>query len=380
MDLFRKHWGILLASLVFLVLLGCILWHTYSMKKAVDEGKRAIGEVKGWIDGVNRSGWKLEGGAYGELENSAIAERNRETAVGHFQEMRQRLYRRYAISPALPRNSSQARGMLDARLASITRLALVKYKMNFQGVIGGKLAEINSDNKPIIEQDFLPIFRQLEIYQEIISLLGTSGVKRVDDLNFPRSLLVEESDGYTVTPISLTIASSPAVLQAFLNSLSQDQRFLFIVRNLSLFDENAESPVAEYSQVALVRRQNLLAKEAAALGEGAKAGMGREGGMTASPAGGRSRGRNAESRGESRGASRRPSTSRTGQLSSPGGMEGLQAIANLDESLLTYEEPKRQDNFVFRTPRTIQAKITLDLIEFAAPEGEGEEAETETEE
>lgn len=116
------------------------------------------------------------------------------------------------------------------------------------------------------------------------------------------------------------------------------------------------------------------------MGEGAKAGMGREGGMTVSPAGGRSRGRNAESRGESRGASRRPSTSRTGQLSSPGGMEGLQAIANLDESLLTYEEPKRQDNFVFRTPRTIQAKITLDLIEFAAPEGEGEEAETETEE
>ena len=114
MDLFRKHWGILLASLVFLVLLGCILWHTYSMKKAVDEGKRAIGEVKGWIDGVNRSGSKLEGGAYGELENSAIAERNRETAVGHFQEMRRQLYRRYAISPALPRNSSQARGMLDA--------------------------------------------------------------------------------------------------------------------------------------------------------------------------------------------------------------------------------------------------------------------------
>ena len=52
------------------------------------------------------------------------------------------------------------------------------------------------------------------------------------------------------------------------------------------------------------------------------------------------------------------------------GMEGIQSMANLDESLLTYEEPKRQDNLVFRVPRSIQAEISLDLIEFKVPEEE----------
>lgn len=50
------------------------------------------------------------------------------------------------------------------------------------------------------------------------------------------------------------------------------------------------------------------------------------------------------------------------------GEGGLQGLASLDESVLTYEEPKRQDNFIFREPKTIQADITLDLIEYNAPE------------
>ncbi|MGN0866777.1 MAG: hypothetical protein ACI4SG_03760 [Oligosphaeraceae bacterium] len=356
-------------------MLGVILWLTYSTRQEITKEKAEIDTLKSWIDTVNRSGWKLEkDGSTGELENSSIAERNRQTAVNALQEMRSELYRRFSIRPTLPRTSSQARDMLDAQLAAITRLALVNYKMDFQGTIGGKLADTNSDSKPIIEQDFLPIFRQLEIYRQVVDTLGRSGVKRVIDLNFPRSLLTEEGDGYTVTPIVVSLSASPAVIQIFLNRLSQDPNYLFIIRNLSFFDEAAESPADEYTQIALLKRQVLLAKQAATLGGGA----GRDGGMTGGSAStGRSRSsRNAEpARRTSRGTSgRESSTSRRasgrGDSSrSMSGMEGIQNMANLDESLLTYEEPKRQDNFVFRAPRSIQVEITLDLIEFSAPEG-----------
>ncbi len=378
MDILKKHWGILLCALIFLVLLGGILWLTYATRQEITKEKAEIDSLKSWIDTVNRSGWKLEKDSHtGELENSSIAERNRQTAVNALQEMRTELHRRFSLHPTLPRTSSQARDMLDAQLAAITRLALVTYKMDFQGTIGGKLAETNSDNKPIIEQDFLPIFRQLDIYRELVDVLGRSGVKRVDDLTFPRSLLTEEGDGYTVTPIVVSLAASPAVLQTFLNRLSQDPNYLFIIRNLSLYDEASESPAEEYTQIALLKRQALLAKQAATLGGT----TGREGGMTAgTPSMGRGRSpRNAESeRRTPRSSSGRSASSNTprrsprGGANTMGGMEGIQNLANLDESLLTYEEPKRQDNFVFRAPRSIQAEITLDLIEFNAPEGENE--------
>ncbi len=374
MDILKKHWGILLCALIFLVLLGVILWHTYATRQEIVKEKAEIESLKSWIDTVNRSGWKLEKNSNGELENSSIAERNRQTAVDFQENMRAELSRRFSIRPMLPRTSSQARDMLDAQLAAITRLALVDYKMDFQGTIGGKLAETNSDNKPIIEQDFLPIFRQLEIYREMVDLLGRSGVKRVQDLNFPRSLLTEEGDGYTVTPIVVSLSASPAVLQNFLNRVSQDPNYLFIIRNLSFYDEAAESPAEEYTQIALLKRQALLAKQAATLGGG----TGREGTMGAAAPAGRGRSRNAEpSRRTTRSTTGREASSPTasrrtarGGAGAMTGMEGIQSMANLDESLLTYEEPKRQDNLVFRVPRSIQAEISLDLIEFKVPEEE----------
>lgn len=378
MNIIRKHWGILLCGIVFLGLLGYLLFSTFKERQAYAATQASIQEQQNWFKNVNKDGWRIKKSSNGELENASIAERNREMTVGRYQEVTEDLYRRYAINPELPPNASRAREMLDQQLGAITDLALGTYRINFGGTIGGKLAEINQSDGLLTQKDYLPIFRQLQIYSELIRHIGRAGIKSVTALDFPRSLQVEEGSGYTITPITLTVEGTSKMIQTLINNLSSDRHMLFFLRNISLFDVNAEQPASEFTQVALIRREMLDARRLERLGGGTTGGLGTgdsrgsRRGASATP----SR-RQSSDMGSSRRTSRRqssPAGGAGGRLSSSSGlssgMDGLRTLANLDESLLAYEEPKRQDNFVFRTPRTLQAEITLDLIEFNAPEAE----------
>ncbi len=247
--------------------------------------------------------------------------------------------------------------------------------------LGGKLAELNQDNTTLTSADFLPVFRQAAIYEELIRHLGKAGVKRVENLDFPRSLQVEEADGYTITPITLSLYASPAVLQKLINNLLQDRHMLFFLRAVELEDENIGDPTAEYSQIALVRRQQLDAKKPGAAANSLN-GMGNMSSSRSSrrtekaSASSRESRRSSKNSGLSGNSSRSSRTSRSASRSASGipgmggSMDSIQNLANINEALLVYEEPKRQDNFIFRPPRSIRADLTLDLIEYAAPDAE----------
>ncbi len=378
MNLIKKHWGILLCALIFLVLLGILLADTVKNRNEYQKTVKEIEEQENWFNKVNKDGWKLSKNGSGVLENVLQAERNREIAEEQVRKNRQELYQRYAIRPELPPNSSRAQEMLDQKLSQITTLALTTYKLDCGMTLGGKLAELNQDNATLTSADFLPVFRQAAIYEELIRHLGKAGVKRVENLDFPRSLQVEEADGYTVTPITLSVYASPAVVQKLVNNLLQDRHLLFFLRAIELEDENSEDATAEYSQIALVRRQQLDARKPGASGNalGGTTGMSstRTSRRSEKASSGRESRRSSKNTGltgsSSRKSSRSASRSASGLSSSMGGLDGIQGLANINEAMLVYEEPKRQDNFIFRPSRSIRADLTLDLIEYTAPEAE----------
>ena len=382
MDLIKKNWGILLCTLVFLVALSFLLLRTFQYSKAYDESKKEIESQQAWFDTLNKDGWKVTKGNNGELENAIIAEQNRQIAVGHYNNLKMELYKRFSFEPEIPQNSTRAADMLDAKLSQITDLALVTYKMDFQDTIGGKLAEINEGTEPLVEEDFKPIFRQLMIYEQLVNHLGRAGVKTVSLLDFPRSLQVEEDGDHTITPIVINFQAPSLVVQTLLNNLTNDRHMLFFIRNISFEATTIDQPQQEFSQIALLRRQMLDTKKAEKLGRG-NGQNGMTGGREASSArSSRSGRRGDKGTGDMGGKSSKRTKrgergmengmGRGGRAMAGGGnmMDGLQNLLNIDDALLAWEDPKRQDNLIFRTPRPIDVELTLDLIEFTAPEEE----------
>ena len=386
MDLIKKNWGILLCTLVFLVALSFLLFRTFQYSKAYDESKKEIESQQAWFDTLNKDGWRVTKGNNGELENAIIAEQNRQIAVGHYNNLKMELYKRFSFEPEIPQNSTRAADLLDTKLSQITDLALVTYKMDFQDTIGGKLAEINEGIEPLVEEDFKPIFRQLMIYEQLVNHLGRAGVKTVSLLDFPRSLQVEEDGDHTITPITINFEAPSQVVQTLLNNLTNDRHMLFFIRNISFEATTIDQPQMEFSQIALLRRQMLDTKKAEKLGRGnGQNGMmgGRE---TSNVRSSRSSRRGDNGMGDMGGKSSKRSKrgergmengmgrggrGAMGAMGAGGNMmDGLQNLLNIDEALLAWEDPKRQDNLIFRTPRPIAVELTLDLIEFNAPEEE----------
>ena len=369
MDLIKKNWGILLCALVFLVALSFLLYRTFQYSKAYEESKQAVETQQQWFDALNKDGWRVTKGNNGELENAIIAEQNRQIAVGHYDNMKMELYKRFSFNPEIPQNSTRAADLLDSKLSQITNLALVTYKMNFLDTIGGRLAEINEGIEPLVEEDFKPIFRQLMIYEQLIYHLGRAGVKTVTLLDFPRSLQVEEDGDHTITPITLSFEAPSQVVQTLVNNLTNDRHMLFFLRNISIEATTIGQPQLEFSQIALLRRQILENKKAERLSPRAGAQDGMTGGRGENVRS--SRRRNSEMSGTGRSSRRAKRAERregVGMRRSSSAMEGLRGLMNIDEALLAWEDPKRQDNLIFRTPRSIAVELTLDLIEFNAPD------------
>ncbi|MCQ2396651.1 MAG: hypothetical protein MJ106_03015 [Lentisphaeria bacterium] len=388
----KKHWGILLCAVIFLAALTLMLIKTLDLSKQYKESVADLDSQRQWFATLNNDGWRVTKAANGELENVLIAEQNRDLAVGHYNSLKKELYQRFSFEPQIPPNATRAAEELDRRLSQLTDTALVTYKMDFGDEIGGKLAEINSSDQELSTEDFKPIFRQLMIYEMMVQHLGRAGVKVVNALDFPRSLTPEEDGDHTITPVVIDFEGDSKTVQTLLNNLTNDRHMLFIIRNISFDAVSAEQPAMEFTQVALLRRQMLDAKKAEMLNgrSGVTDGFSRSDRNDTSTRANRRSSRKNDSamdakstRGSSRKSRKKDDSgvgsTRLGRGASGYGLDGgIAGLLNIDENLLHYEDPKRQDNLVFRTPRTLSVELTLDLIEMNPPEEESESTEGET--
>lgn len=386
MNLIKKHWGILLCAVVFLAVLTLLLLKTFGLSKQYKETMADLDSQRQWFETLNKDGWRVTKAANGELENVLIAEQNRDLAVGHYNSLKKDLYERFSFEPQIPPNATRAAEELDRRLSQLTDTALVTYKMEFGDEIGGKLAEINSSDQELSTEDFKPIFRQLMIYEMMVQHLGRAGVKVVNALDFPRSLTPEEDGDHTITPIVIDFEGDSTTVQKLLNNLTNDRHMLFIIRNIAFDAVSAEQPTMEFTQVALLRRQMLDARKAEKLngrnGADAMGGMGTSRRESSARSERRSSRKNDMAGMDSKNSrsSRRSrqkdssgmTSSRLGGAGSYGLDSSLSGLLNIDENFLHYEDPKRQDNLVFRTPRMLSVELTLDLIEMNPPEEESE--------
>ena len=358
MDFLKKNWGLLVCTIVFL---GLMVFQSlqimkYQKEYAASEAKVASDES--WFKTMNSSGWKVTPNANNVLENAEIAMANKEVAVGHSEELRRQLVKRFSFNPAVPRTFTEAQEELDRRLGLLTDYLLVQNKIQWNcGIIGGRFATLAQSPDPIPASDFPKIFRQLMIYEKLIHLIVSSGVKSIDNLEFPRWLMTEEESEYTITPVTLSVTADTQTIQRLVNNLSFDPNMLFVIRNMDFFVPASAAPAEEFFDIVIQRRneldQVLQAKLSAAQGNNNMNGgmMGMNGmGMA--------------------GTGMNDMGGRRGMMNAMDGM-GMGTNArgqNIDPMQLVSEAPKRQDYLIFRTPRLIQLNLTLDLLEYLAPE------------
>ena len=357
MEFLKKNWGLLLCVVVFIALMVFQILKIMKYQKEYAANESKVEEADKWFKTMNSAGWKVTPDEKGELENAKIAMENKEVAVGHSEEIQRQLVKRFSFNPELPVNYVQAQEQLDRRLSIITDYLLVQNKIqwNCGTPIGGRFYDLAQQAEPIPQSDFPSIFRQLMIYEKLLHHIVGAGVKAIDTLEFPRWLVTEEEGDYTLTPIIISVEADSATVQKLVNSLSFDPSMLFFIRNMDFNVPASLDPTKEYFDIVIQRRseldQVLAAKLSAAQGNNSDRmngpiGLGRNAAMDMGM-GGRSYNR----------------TMGGGSMA-----DSFNPVQNIDSSLLVQEDDKRQNYLVFRTPRLVQLNLTLDLLEYKAPE------------
>ena len=358
MEFLKKNWGLLLCVVVFIALMIYQMMQIMKYQKEYAANEHTVEEADKWFKSMNSAGWKVTPNENNVLENAEIAMANKEIAVGHSEEIQRQLVKRYSFTPTLPNNYVQAQEELDRRLSIITDYLLVQNKIqwNCGTPIGGRFYSLAQQPEPIPQSDFPNIFRQLMIYEKLLHHIVGAGVKSIYTLEFPRWLVINEESDYTVTPIIISVEADAPTIQNLVNNLSYDPTMLIFIRNMDFMVPSSTSPDAEYFDIVLQRRseldQVLAAKLSAAQGNNDRMGgmgMGMGGGM-----GGM---------GMDMGMGRNRAMGGGSMMDSMSGTS-----QNIDAAFLVPEDPKRQDYLIFRTPRLIQLNLTLDLLEYKAPE------------
>ena len=353
MDFLKKNWGLLLCAIVFLALMVFQILQVVKFQKDYAASEAKVTGDESWFKTMNSSGWKVTPNANNVLENAEIAMANKEVAVGHSEELRRQLVKRFSFIPTVPQTFTEAQEELDRRLGLLTDYLLVQNKIqwNCGTPIGGRFSDLAQSPDPIPKSDFPMIFRQLMIYEKLIHHIVSAGAKGIDNLEFPRWLMTEDASDYTITPITISVEADTETIQRLVNNLSFDPSMLFVIRNMDFYVPSSTVAAEEFFDVVIQRRteldQVLQAKLSAAQGNGnMNGGMMGMGGMN------------------DMGMGRGMAMGRTDTMGMGMGTTGQ----NIDPALLVYEAPKRQDYLIFRSPRLIQLNLTLDLLEYKAPE------------
>ncbi len=350
MDFLKKNWGLLLCIVAFLAILAFLVMKILAFQNETAETEKKIASDKAWFNKVNKDGWKVHPDASQRLENEIIATANKETATSHYEEMRRELYKRYSFQPRLPQNGREAQDMLNRHLQVLENKVRDNISQTLwqAGNIGGQLATLR--NSQLRQEEFSGVFRQLMIYEKLLNVILSSKVKVITTLGFPKWLNVEDAGDYTVTPITVGVVGDSDSLQKLVNAITYDPSMLFFIRQIEFRVPGSENAENEYTPAFLQRKAELTS--------------------TVSD--------NGTGDNSNQPAAITPTTTRRGRRGrrSAQAAQEQQAQSTVTDSQgnkyaeedLVKENPKRQNYLIFKTPRTIQLNLNLDLIEYKSPE------------
>jgi hypothetical protein len=364
MEFIKKNWGLLICIVIFLAGVVYLAIKIAEKNDEFEKSEAKIKEHKAWFQKVNSDGWRVKAADGNRLENVATAQKNKTTAEAHLADIKNELVRKYSFKPEVPRNDADAKDRLGRRLKTLASLVISNKVIWESEYMGGELNTLATQSERINPEDFNAIFRQLEIYDRITRDIVAAGLPEVTHLSFPRKWGVEENGDYTITPVLVGVIGTPEALQKFVNTLTNDERMLCIIRNME-FSLPGNSAEDEFNEIVMGNNQE---KEQLSLTSTGKDSSRENGGLRASG----SRRSSRKSTQTPAAVSRSSRSSRnSNSMNSPEGMIGGLS-GNINEEDLVPEDPKRQDYLVFKSPRMLELRLNLDIIEYVAQEESAE--------
>ena len=239
MEMIKKNIGFVVISLICFLLIGFFVMKCRNTNEKLIVSKGEYEKMLNYLDGVGKKKIKLTD------ENLKIAKQNSSITTDGINRVHKTLMERFKIKYNVPIDSASAlRELKDAIHQMQVQLEEngVKYNPNLEYFSFGGIAR--SATLPL--KDDLPyIFRQLTIVQEVVKVAIDSKVITINDIRRPLNLKVHEEGDYTVTPIEVTVTATLENGQAFVNAMSNQENFLFILRTIEIKAPDVTSSVVK---------------------------------------------------------------------------------------------------------------------------------------
>lgn len=228
MDTIKKNWGFIVISLVCFVLVALMLIKCKGTSEKLNTSKSEYEKKLNYLDGVGKKQLKLTD------ENAKIAQINSDKTTKSIDKVHKDLMDNYVIKYEAPKDPTSALRELREAIQHL-QTTLEEKEIG----VDGKLQYFSFDSIAKSSSlppkaDLPPIFRQLAIVKEIVKVAIDSKVLAINDISRPLGLKVQEEADYTITPVEVTVTATPENGQRFVNAMSNQENFLFVLRTIEI--------------------------------------------------------------------------------------------------------------------------------------------------
>lgn len=262
MDFLKKNYGLLLSAVICTGVIVLLLFMCVSQRKMCEDYRRQIKSTQDAFRKVNASGMNVKNDDAGELVNLNILEANIEKVNAQYDLLRKSCIAKYKITPdpnTLPTNNpTLAREMIENRLASLeNRIAVNKLHLTMGGgqdaKFGNEIRQLFLGGRQIKAEEVMQTFRLMELYDRLLSLIINSGIKNVPLFGVTCQFEVIKREGYSITPLQLTVEGTAEQLQHFFNSLSHCDNTFFNVKSFGIEFKGMATADSIFSKYFLLR-------------------------------------------------------------------------------------------------------------------------------
>jgi len=238
MEFIKKNWIFILIALICVGGLGGVGFMCSGASEELRGKMEESKKVEDYLESVAKKRKKLT------PENVELTQQNVEIAEKAVKAMERQVKQKYSVKmeklnetpiAAWKRLRTQLQELQDKMDAKPVEIAPSVEFFTFKGIV-------NADQPP--HQDDLPlIFKFYEMTKTLMEVAMDSEVESVMHLARPMGLGKREEGSYNCIPWEIDIVASPANAQKFVNSLTQVEGYLFMLKKVEMVspDETTEA-------------------------------------------------------------------------------------------------------------------------------------------
>ena len=192
-----------------------------------------------YLDGVGKKQLKLTD------ENVKVAQNNSDKTTKSIDKVHKELMDNYVIKYEAPKDPTSALRELREAIQHLHTTLEEKEIGTDAKLQYFSFDSIAKSSSLPPKSDLPPIFRQLAIVKEIVKVAIDSKVLAINDISRPLGLKVHDDADYTITPIEVTVTATPENGQQFVNAMSNQENFLFVLRTIEIKAPDVTSDVVK---------------------------------------------------------------------------------------------------------------------------------------